>query len=114
MVAHELLGAPMVLPPLADAELDEEIVWLHHFSWHVGTVATAAIAFMFFYASIRPGNLALAIVATCISTGFCLLGVGLAVFASPSLWGTPAPYLWSLVAVIGLLGVWQSSRAISP
>lgn len=47
ILAHELLGAPMVLPPLADAGLTEEVLWLHHFSWHVGSIAVAAMAAWF-------------------------------------------------------------------
>ena len=30
MVAHELLGAPMVLAPLTTTSMPEEVVWLHH------------------------------------------------------------------------------------
>jgi len=32
LVAHEALGAPMVLPPLLATDLPEEVIWLHHFS----------------------------------------------------------------------------------
>lgn len=108
LMAHEMLGGPLVLPPLSEAQIEEEVVWLHHFSWHVGSVSVTAMAVMFFWASIRPGNLALAVVATFMSIGFGLLGAGLALFASSTLWGTPAPYLWSLIAVVGGLGIWTS------
>ena len=64
IAAHELLGAPMVLLPLDGAGLNSEIVWLHRFSWHVGSISVLIMAGMFLYASIRPGNLALAIAAT--------------------------------------------------
>lgn len=97
-----------MLPPLAQAGLEDEVVWLHHFSWHVGSVAIVLMVGMYFYASVRPGNLALAVAATLMSIGFALLGIGMAVFGSDVLWGTPAPYVWSLIALLGLLGLWKS------
>ncbi|MEM9398397.1 MAG: hypothetical protein AAF991_13030 [Pseudomonadota bacterium] len=95
----------MVLPPLNDTSLADEVVWLHHFSWHVGSVATLAMIAMFIYASVKPGNLAMALIASFMSLGFAGLGIGLGVFASSALWGTPAPYVWTVVSVLGLLGV---------
>lgn len=105
MFAHELIGAPMVLPPLHVAEIDDKVVWLHHFSWHVGSIAVIAIAGMFFYASFRTGGLILAVVASLMCTAFALLAIALALFASPSLWDSPAPYVWSLIALMGGVGV---------
>ncbi len=105
-LAHEILGAPMVLPPLSEAGLNDEVIWLHHFSWHVGSVCTVAMAGMFFYTSIRPGNLALAVVATLMSIGFTAVGIGLAIIASDTMWGTPAPYIWSVVTIVASFGVY--------
>lgn len=105
LLAHELLGAPMVLPPLAQVELPAEVVWLHHFSWHVGSVAVAVMASMFLFASLHPGNLAVAVFATGMSIGFACLGVALAIAGSEVLWGTPAPYVWAIVASVGGLGI---------
>ena len=93
IVAHEVLGAPMVLPPLSLAELPQEVIWLHHFSWHVGSVAVAAMAGMYLYASIKADQLAMAVFATAMSIGFAGLGIGLGVWGSSAMWGTPAPYV---------------------
>ena len=109
-LAHEILGSPMVLTPLLGSGIDEEVIWLHNFSWHVGSVTAVAMTGMFLYSSVRPGNLALAVVATLMSIGQTVIGVGLAVFASSALWGTPAPYIWSIVSVLGVIGVWISSE----
>ena len=108
LIAHELLGAPSVLKPLATTTLPEEVIWLHHFSWHVGTVATAAMVSMFIFASMRSNQLPMAIVATAMSLGFAALGIALALGQGQALWQTPAPYLWSLVAAVGCLGIWQA------
>ena len=107
LVAHEALGAPMVLPPLLATDLPENVIWLHHFSWHVGSIAVAAMIIMFVYAALKPGNIAMAIIATGMSIGFAALGIGLAVFGSDVMWGTPAPYAWSLIAGIGAVGAWM-------
>ena len=109
-LAHEILGSPMVLTPLLGSGIDEEVIWLHNFSWHVGSVTAVAMTGMFLYSSVRPGNLALAVVATLMSIGQTVIGVGLAVFASSTLWGTPAPYIWSIVSVLGVIGIWISSE----
>lgn len=38
-VAHEVLGSPIVLAPLAASNLPSDVIWLHHLSWLVGTRA---------------------------------------------------------------------------
>lgn len=111
LAAHELLGAPMVLAPLTSTDLAVEVIWLHHFSWHVGSIAVAAMVALFAIAALRPGNGGMAIIATCMSIGFALLGAGLGVFGNSVMWQTPAPYLWSLIAVIGGLGRWFEWKA---
>ena len=93
---HEFVGAPMVLPPLATSQLTPETIALHHFSWHVGSVAIATMAVLFLCASVRPMQLAMAVIATAMCGGFALLSVLLAVFSHQALWATPAPYLWSV------------------
>jgi hypothetical protein len=64
LIAHELLGAPMVLPPLSKTDMPDAVIWFHHFSWHVGSVAVAAMVVMYIYASIRSAPLSMAIIAT--------------------------------------------------
>ena len=108
-LAHEIVGSPMVLTPLLDSGINEEVIWLHNFSWHAASVTAIAMTGMFFYSSIRPGNLALAVVATLMSMGQTVVAVGLAIFANDVLWSTPAPYIWSIVSVLGVMGIWTSS-----
>jgi hypothetical protein len=111
LVAHEAIGAPMVLPPLLAADLPENAIWLHHFSWHVGSIAVAAMIIMFVYAALKPGNIAMAIIATGMSAGFAALGIGLAIYGSDVMWETPAPYAWSVVAAVGGVGAWMDFNA---
>jgi hypothetical protein len=103
--AHEIVGAPMVLLPLADTELPQNVIWLHHFSWHVGTVAVVGMAALYIVAMRHPAGRLFALVATAMSTGFAAVGIGLASYGNSVLWTTPAPYPWTLVALVGLLGV---------
>ncbi|MEL6950003.1 MAG: hypothetical protein AAGM16_07735 [Pseudomonadota bacterium] len=103
-LAHELAGAPQVLEPLAGSGLTNEVVWLHHFSWHVGTVAVLAMATLFLIATRHPDGALFAWVATGMSAGFAVLGIGLAIFGNAALWQTPAPYPWGLIAVLGFVG----------
>lgn len=108
--AHELIGAPMVLSPLAATDLPPNVIWLHHFSWHTGTVAVLAMAALYILATRHPAGRVFAMVATAMSTGFAILGIGLASFGNSVLWTTPAPYPWTVVALTGLLGVLLTPR----
>ena len=109
--AHEFVGAPMVLSPLKDSGLPPDIIWLHHFSWHVGTVAVMGMVALFGFAVVHPAGRLLAGLASSMSAGFAALGIGLALFGDPVVWTTPAPYPWTLVAILGFLGVLLAPRA---
>ena len=109
--AHEFVGAPMVLGPLEGSGLPADIIWLHHFSWHVGTVAVMGIVALFGFAVVHPASRLLAGIASSMSAGFAALGIALAVFGNPVVWTTPAPYPWTLVALLGFLGVALAPRA---
>lgn len=108
--AHELAGAPLVLGPLAGSGLPPEVIWLHHFSWHVGTIAVLTMAAMFVAAIRHPAGALLAGIASAMSAGFAALGISLAVFGDSVLWATPAPYPWTLVALLGAAGVLLARR----
>lgn len=110
MLAHEILGAPKVLDPLHKVDLPTEVIWLHHFSWHVGSVALIAMAAMFFAGSRKTEHLALAGFGTFLSAGFAILGVSLAFFGNRALWSTPAPYPWTLIAALGGAGLYFARR----
>ena len=105
LFAHEFLGAPLVLPPLKTSGLPANVIWLHHFSWHVGSVAIAALVALFAYAAFVPGNAAMAVIATAMSLSFALLGVGLAIWGNAALWKSPPPYVWTIITIIGLTGL---------
>jgi hypothetical protein len=110
MLGHELLGGAMVLDPLHQVDLPPDVVWLHHFSWHVGSVALVAMAAMFVLAARKGEHLILAGFGTAISVGFAVLGVSLAVFGDAALWGTPAPYPWTLTAAFGAAGIYLARK----
>lgn len=105
LLAHEILGAPMVLEPLDSSDIPENIAWLHHFSWHVGSIAVIAMTIMFAMAARKREHLILAVFATAISASFAALAMGLALFGNSVVWTTPAPYPWTLVAIFGFAGL---------
>ena len=104
VVLHELAGAPMVLPPLSEAGLPPEVVALHHFSWHAGSVLGLLLAALFFVAARRDGMQVVARVATFAACALGAVAVSLAVTLSDALWGTPAPYVWWAVGALGAIG----------
>lgn len=105
VAAHEVIGTPKVLDPLDGTDLPVDVIALHSFSWHVGTVAVMAMIVMFVLAARRADRTLLAGIAAGMATGFTALGIGLALFENTALWGTPAPYAWAPVALCGWLGV---------
>lgn len=110
-LAHELIGAPMVLDPLQDSGLPKDVIWLHHFSWHVGTVSVLAMVAMFILAALRENGLVFGLIATVMSAGFAGLGISLAAFGNAALWQTLAPYPWTVIAVLGGIGIRLSRGA---
>jgi hypothetical protein len=112
VIAHELAGAPKVLKPLKTSGLPDSVIWLHHFSWHVGSVAVLAMISLFLLAAWQPSGFLFAAVATAMSAGFAALGIGLAIFANRALWRTPAPYPWTLIAILGGLGMYFMERSL--
>jgi hypothetical protein len=113
VAAHELLGAPMVLGPLEASGLEDEVIWLHHFSWHVGTVAVIAMVAMYLLAIWHPAGAIFAVIASLMSAGFAALAISLAVFGSPVMWSTPAPYPWTVVAILGFAGTLVGSSSLT-
>jgi hypothetical protein len=111
-IAHELAGAPKVLKPLKTSDLPDSVIWLHHFSWHVGSVAVLAMISLFLLAAWQPSGFLFAAVATAMSAGFAALGIGLAIFGNRALWRTPAPYPWALIAILGGLGMYFMERSL--
>jgi hypothetical protein len=100
----------MVLPSLSAADLPAEVIWLHHFSWRLGSVAIIAMIALFILVTKKRENLLMATVATTMSFGFALLGVSLAIVGDKALWSTPAPYAWCIVGILGSLGILRSRR----
>ncbi len=111
MLGHEVLGNSKVLDPLNEVDLPADVVWLHHFSWHVGSVALLAMAAMFVLAARKAEHLILAVFGTAISLGFAVLGVSLALLGDPVLWSTPAPYPWAISAAFGGAGICLVGKA---
>ena len=105
MFLHEILGTPLVIPPLMSSDLPDNVIWLHRCSWHAVGVAALSMAAMFAFAALQKGNKPMAFIATAMSLGFAFLGVGLAITGNPVLWQTPAPYIWTVIAVIGGAGL---------
>jgi len=112
VIAHEVAGAPKVLGPLKTSGLPDSVIWLHHFSWHVGSVAVLSMMSLFILAAWQPSGFLFAAVATAMSAGFAALGIGLATFGNPALWRTPAPYPWTLIAILGGVGMYFMERPL--
>ena len=110
MLGHELLGSAKVLDPLHQVALSADVVWLHHFSWHVGSISLVATAAMFVLGGRNTEHLILATFGTAISTGFAILGIFLAVFGEAALWNTPAPYPWAPIAALGGTGLYFAHK----
>lgn len=110
MLGHELLGSAKVLDLLHQVALSADVVWLHHFSWHVGSISLVATAAMFVLGGRKTEHLILATFGTAISTGFAILGICLTVFGDAALLNTPAPYPWAPIAVLGGPGLYFANK----
>lgn len=112
LAAHELAGAPLVIPPLAKTDMPDTVKSLHGFSWHVGSVAVLAMMAMFAGAATLDGQMLMAAIASAMGLGFTLIGLTMGLRGHKGLWRTPAPYLWAVVAVSGFAGVLTSGQLL--
>ncbi len=101
---HELAGTPQVLPPLHETDLPNSVIWLHYFTWHITSIFLAGFTAIYFYCARYTGNKPFAIISSLVFLGLGVTGVILAIGYDPSLWDTPAPYYWFIVAFFGFLG----------
>lgn len=108
--AHAFVGAPMVLPPLHASDLPANVIWLHVFSWHAGTVLALGMAALFVCAARKPALLVCALVAIGMNVGLGVVGTSLALWGDPALWWSPAPYLWWVAALLGGIGALQGRQ----
>ncbi|MEM7016091.1 MAG: hypothetical protein AAF512_01980 [Pseudomonadota bacterium] len=106
---HVVLGGPVFVASIIDSNLPEVVRWLGYFTWHTGTVTFLVMALAFGYAAIKD-NTAVAVFAALIAMGMGILGLGVTIWGSPAMWGTPAPYAFSLIGLVGFAGVYASTR----
>jgi len=105
IVIHEFAGAPQVLPPLHQTDLPNSVIWLHYFSWHASSIFLVGFGAVYFYCGRSTGNKPFATISSLVFLGLGILALILAIGYDSSLWSTPAPYYWFIVAFFGLLGV---------
>ena len=109
--AHVFLGGPVVVDPIrGSSELAPTVIWLSYFTWHDGTVALVISALAYGYAGAKAGQRILAAFFTLMLAGFGLTGLAIAQFGSPILWQTPAPYAFTLIAVIASVAIYTDRR----
>jgi len=112
LAAHELAGSPLVIPPLAQSDIPDTIKSLLGFLWHVGSVAVLAMIAMFATAATLEGQMLMAAIAASMSLGFALLALTMGLRGHKGLWKTPAPYIWSIIALTGFAGVLTSGELL--
>lgn len=111
--AHVFLGGPVVVDPIrASSELAPPVIWLSYFTWHDGTVALVISALAYGYAGAKAGQRVLASFFTLMLAGFGLAGLAIALFGSPVLWQTPAPYAFTVIALIATVAIYIDRRTI--
>lgn len=102
---HEFAGAPQVLPPLQETDLPNSVIWLHYFSWHISSIFLVGFAAVYIYCARFEGNKPFATISSLVFFGLGVVAITLTIGYDPSLWGTPAPYLWFMVSFFGFIGV---------
>ena len=110
-LAHMVSGGAIIVPPLfASTDVPENVAALSYFVWHCGSVSILAMLIAYTYAAMRPGGRPMAMLATLIAFGFGVVGLGSAAFVSGTLWGTPAPYVFSIIGLVALVAIATDKR----
>lgn len=110
LIAHEIVGSPQVLAPLAQAEMPGPVKSLLAFLWHVGSVAVLAMIAMFACAATLDNQMPMGAIASAMSAGLAMLAVAMGLREHKGLWKTPAPYIWTVIAISGFAGVLASGE----
>ena len=100
---HEIIGTDMMLPPLASTDLKPDVIWLFHFSWHADSVLMLGMGTLFACAAFIPHQRLMGFIATGMSLGLGVTALGF--LYDPIIWETPAPTLWTLIPLIGIVGL---------
>ena len=110
-VAHVVSGGALVVPPLfASKDVPEDVAALSYFAWHCGTVSIFTLVIAYSYAARSVAGRSMAGLATLISLGFGVLGIGAALFVSDVLWRTPAPYAFGVIGLVAVAALITDQR----
>lgn len=102
---HVFAGGPRVVRPLLAIDTDPQIKWLSYLMWHLGTVTTLFIAAGFVTAVIRPARLDYAWIATLGAASFVAVAVYVVIKSGLPVRRIPVIPMFSLVTLLGLLGI---------
>ena len=102
LLIHVFAGGPSVARPLLEAsDIDEVAKLTNYYCWHIVSITLAAMTAAFCYASIAPGETAMAALWTAIAAAFALWSIVLFVWKRQKALDLPQ---WTLFAVIAGLG----------
>lgn len=108
--AHELVGNPDTIGKLGSSNLDDLTVWTFHWTWHLDIVGPLAMAALLLVgARVVPGKW-LTTSALALSIAYSLVSLGVALFGDSVFWQSPAPYVWTTIALINGTAVARDQR----
>jgi hypothetical protein len=102
---HEIAGGPELLVPLSSSDLPKIVTGMLTLSWHNDVVLMLGIGILFACAVFEPENELMAFIATGMTLGLGINAYGMALLWDPVMWETPAPIVWTVMPVIGAVGL---------
>ena len=108
-IAHAFFGGSMFVQPLmSNTDLPLAVIWLGFVSWHVVSVVLLTLAITFGYTVTHPENKTLTVFASAMSAAVSILCISVGIFGNAVILTLPAPYLFCIIAVLGVAGFFTS------
>ncbi|SDE03475.1 hypothetical protein [Kordiimonas lacus] len=107
MLIHCILGGREIARPLLDAtDIHAVAKYTNYYCWHLVSLTLAAMAGSFFWAAFHPEGIELAVLATFLSTAFCVWNLGLVTWKKQRFSQMPQWALFLAITVLALPGFW--------
>ena len=112
---HTFIGGRFAARPLlAATDFDRASRWLNYFTWHMVTVLLLFMAGGFWFAANQPDAVEVAVLLMLMAAAFSPLCVWVAMKGGIAPWRFPASWLFLLIAMAGLCGLFGPGGALRP
>jgi hypothetical protein len=103
---HTFIGGPRVAGPLLkDTTLPKASKWLNYYCWHITTIYTFLLGFVYAYVALNPSKNELIVYLSIQNTLLCALSVAVAIKGNINPFRFPSTSLFASLSILGFLSL---------